>query len=146
MAWTGQRLKAYYSAGGILWVFCGAGILILPMNMSAFMYVLAIFVGIANALMMVCCSNPLLSFQILFSRALEFSLIFFLNVLSVLHHSFMVAVSFHMLIIIAGYWNKHAKCAGWRRSEWLCICLRNIELLGQNVMWDCRVCSPVISK
>ncbi|KAH9774737.1 major facilitator superfamily domain-containing protein 12 [Citrus sinensis] len=53
MAWTGQRLKAYYSAGGILWVFCGAGILILPMNMSAFMYVLAIFVGIANALMMV---------------------------------------------------------------------------------------------
>ncbi|KAH9710404.1 major facilitator superfamily domain-containing protein 12 [Citrus sinensis] len=53
MAWTGQRLKAYYSAGGVLWVFCGAGILILPMNMSAFMYVLAIFVGIANALMMV---------------------------------------------------------------------------------------------
>lgn len=63
MAWTGPRLKAYYSAGGILWAFCGAGIFILPRNMSAFMYVLAIFVGIANALMMVCCNNPLLSFQ-----------------------------------------------------------------------------------
>ncbi|KAJ6755456.1 MAJOR FACILITATOR SUPERFAMILY DOMAIN-CONTAINING PROTEIN [Salix purpurea] len=53
MSWTGQRLKAYYSAGGILWVFCGAGILFLPRNMSAFMYVMSVFIGIANALMTV---------------------------------------------------------------------------------------------
>ncbi|KAJ4711717.1 Major facilitator superfamily domain-containing protein 12 [Melia azedarach] len=53
MAWTGQRLKAYYSAGGILWVFCGAGILILPGSVSSSMYVISIFIGIANALMMV---------------------------------------------------------------------------------------------
>ncbi|KAJ6750574.1 hypothetical protein OIU85_001144 [Salix viminalis] len=53
MSWTGQRLKAYYSAGGILWVFCGAGILFLPRNMSAFMYVISVFIGIANALMTV---------------------------------------------------------------------------------------------
>ncbi|KAK4835903.1 hypothetical protein QYF36_016051 [Acer negundo] len=53
MAWTGQRLKAYYTAGGILWIFCGAAILILPRTMSAYMYVISIFIGIANALMMV---------------------------------------------------------------------------------------------
>ncbi|XP_011009644.1 PREDICTED: major facilitator superfamily domain-containing protein 12-like isoform X2 [Populus euphratica] len=53
MSWTGQRLKAYYSAGGILWVFCGAGILFLPRNMSAFMYVISVLIGIANALMTV---------------------------------------------------------------------------------------------
>ncbi|KAJ0094140.1 hypothetical protein Patl1_17309 [Pistacia atlantica] len=53
MAWTGQRLKAFYSAGGIIWIFCGAAILVLPRSMSAFMYVISIFMGIANALMMV---------------------------------------------------------------------------------------------
>ncbi|KAF9665461.1 hypothetical protein SADUNF_Sadunf16G0125200 [Salix dunnii] len=53
MSWTGQRLKAYYSAGGILWVFCGASILFLPRNMSAFMYVISVLIGIANALMTV---------------------------------------------------------------------------------------------
>lgn len=53
IAWTGQRLKAYYCAGGILWIFCGAAILILPRSMSAFMYFISIFIGIANALMMV---------------------------------------------------------------------------------------------
>ncbi|KAK2634759.1 hypothetical protein Ddye_029551 [Dipteronia dyeriana] len=53
MSWTGQRLKAYYTAGGILWIFCGAAILILPRSMSAYMYVISIFIGIANALMMV---------------------------------------------------------------------------------------------
>ncbi|KAJ7949075.1 Major facilitator superfamily domain-containing protein 12 [Quillaja saponaria] len=53
MSWTGQRVKAYYSAGAILWIFCGAGILILPRNMSAIMYAMSIFIGLANALMMV---------------------------------------------------------------------------------------------
>ncbi|KAL5760592.1 hypothetical protein ACOSP7_019106 [Xanthoceras sorbifolium] len=53
MVWTGHRLKAYYSVGGILWIFCGAAILILPRSMSAFMYLISIFIGIANALMMV---------------------------------------------------------------------------------------------
>lgn len=51
--WTGRFLKAYYSAGAIIWIFCGAGILLLPRSMSAFMYIISIFIGIANALMMV---------------------------------------------------------------------------------------------
>lgn len=55
MAWTGQRLKAFYSAGGIIWIICGAAILVLPRSMSSFMYVISICMGIANALMMVCC-------------------------------------------------------------------------------------------
>jgi len=53
IAWTGRRLKAYYSAGGIIWIFCGAAILLLPKSMSAFMYMISIFIGIANALMTV---------------------------------------------------------------------------------------------
>ncbi|KAJ4843550.1 hypothetical protein Tsubulata_007968 [Turnera subulata] len=53
ISWTGQRLKAYYSAGGLLWVFCGAGILLLPKSMNAFMYVMSLAIGIANALMVV---------------------------------------------------------------------------------------------
>ncbi|XP_015584626.1 major facilitator superfamily domain-containing protein 12 isoform X2 [Ricinus communis] len=53
ISWTGQRLKAYYSAGGILWMFCGASILLLPRSMSAFMYIISIFIGIGNALMTV---------------------------------------------------------------------------------------------
>ncbi|PON52394.1 Major facilitator superfamily domain containing protein [Trema orientale] len=51
--WTAQRLKAYFSAGGIIWVFCGAMILILPKSLNGFMYILSICIGIANALMMV---------------------------------------------------------------------------------------------
>uniref|UniRef100_A0A0A0K652 Major facilitator superfamily (MFS) profile domain-containing protein n=2 Tax=Cucumis sativus TaxID=3659 RepID=A0A0A0K652_CUCSA len=53
VVWTGQRLKIYYSAGGIIWMFCGAVILILPSSLSTFMYVMSTFIGIANALMMV---------------------------------------------------------------------------------------------
>ncbi|KAG6762114.1 hypothetical protein POTOM_032599 [Populus tomentosa] len=53
MYWTGQRLKAYYCAGGVLWVFCGASILFLPQSLSAFMYVISVFIGVANALMTV---------------------------------------------------------------------------------------------
>ncbi|PKI42106.1 hypothetical protein CRG98_037559 [Punica granatum] len=53
IAWTSRRLKAYYSAGAIIWMFCGAGIFLLPYNLSGLMYIIAIFIGIANALMMV---------------------------------------------------------------------------------------------
>ncbi|WCJ17598.1 Major facilitator superfamily protein [Euphorbia peplus] len=38
ISWTGERLKAYYAAGGIIWLFCGSCILILPQNMSSYMY------------------------------------------------------------------------------------------------------------
>ncbi|KAK6804163.1 hypothetical protein RDI58_001947 [Solanum bulbocastanum] len=51
--WTSQRLKGFYTAGGLLWVLCGIGILLLPRNMKAYMYILSIFIGIANALIMV---------------------------------------------------------------------------------------------
>ncbi|XP_011041985.1 PREDICTED: major facilitator superfamily domain-containing protein 12-like [Populus euphratica] len=53
MYWTGQRLKAYYCAGGVLWVFCGTSILFLPRSLSAFMYVISVFIGVANTLMTV---------------------------------------------------------------------------------------------
>ncbi|KAM3686376.1 hypothetical protein ACJW31_11G194400 [Castanea mollissima] len=53
IAWTGQRLKAYYTTGGIIWMFSGAAIIFLPRSMSAFMYIISIFIGVANALMMV---------------------------------------------------------------------------------------------
>ncbi|EXB75447.1 hypothetical protein L484_002669 [Morus notabilis] len=53
VSWTGPRLKGYFSAGGMVWVFCGVVILILPKSMSGFMYILSIFIGVANALMMV---------------------------------------------------------------------------------------------
>ncbi|WCJ41911.1 Major facilitator superfamily protein [Euphorbia peplus] len=53
ISWTGERLKAYYAAGGIIWLFCGSCILILPQNMSSYMYFISIFIGIANALMTV---------------------------------------------------------------------------------------------
>ncbi|XP_027339972.1 major facilitator superfamily domain-containing protein 12-like [Abrus precatorius] len=53
IAWTGRLLKAYYSAGCILWIFCGAVILLLSANMSYVMYIASIFIGIANALMTV---------------------------------------------------------------------------------------------
>lgn len=53
IAWTGRRLKAYFSAGGILWIFCGAVVFLLPRNMSYAMYIASVFIGIANALMMV---------------------------------------------------------------------------------------------
>ncbi|KAL1300184.1 hypothetical protein AAHE18_18G159800 [Arachis hypogaea] len=53
IAWTGRRLKAYYSAGCILWIFCGAVILLLTRNMSYVMYIVSVFIGIANALMTV---------------------------------------------------------------------------------------------
>ncbi|KAI3444920.1 hypothetical protein Pfo_001585 [Paulownia fortunei] len=53
ITWNSQRLKAFYSAGGLLWIISGAGILFLPSSMKAFMYILSIVIGVANALMMV---------------------------------------------------------------------------------------------
>ncbi|KAL0425532.1 UNVERIFIED_CONTAM: hypothetical protein Sradi_1088000 [Sesamum radiatum] len=62
VTWTGQRLKAFYSAGGLLWIISGAAILFLPSSMKAFMYILSIAIGIANALMMVRLTFPLHNF------------------------------------------------------------------------------------
>lgn len=53
IAWTGKLLKAYFSAGSILWIFCGAVIMLLTDRMSYAMYIVSVFIGIANALMMV---------------------------------------------------------------------------------------------
>ncbi|KAF8380064.1 hypothetical protein HHK36_027534 [Tetracentron sinense] len=53
ITWTSQRLKAFYTAGGILWIFFGAGILFLPSSMHNLMYLLSITIGVANALMVV---------------------------------------------------------------------------------------------
>lgn len=53
MTWNSQRLKVFYSAGGLLWMIAGVGILFLPSSMKAFMYLLSIVIGVANALMMV---------------------------------------------------------------------------------------------
>lgn len=51
--WNGKRLKAYYCAGGIIWIFCGVSVLLLPKSINSFMYAISIFIGIANALMLV---------------------------------------------------------------------------------------------
>ncbi|GAA0161959.1 hypothetical protein Leryth_025709 [Lithospermum erythrorhizon] len=51
--WTGQRVKAFYSIGGFLWICCGAVILILPSYLSYLMYIFSVLIGVANALMMV---------------------------------------------------------------------------------------------
>ncbi|KAE8672154.1 hypothetical protein F3Y22_tig00111851pilonHSYRG00109 [Hibiscus syriacus] len=53
IAWNEKRLKAYYTVGGILWIFCGIAIVLLPQSMSLFVYAISIFIGIANALMTV---------------------------------------------------------------------------------------------
>ncbi|CAN1314273.1 Major facilitator superfamily domain-containing protein 12 [Linum perenne] len=53
VSWTGRLLKAYFSVGGILWVLCGATIILLPCRMGVLMYIISAFIGIANALMMV---------------------------------------------------------------------------------------------
>ncbi|KAH0882258.1 hypothetical protein HID58_058354 [Brassica napus] len=51
--WNGKRLKAYYCAGGIIWMFCGVSILLLPRSINSFMYAISVFIGIANALILV---------------------------------------------------------------------------------------------
>ncbi|KAL0896412.1 hypothetical protein Bca101_080373 [Brassica carinata] len=51
--WNGKRLKAYYCAGGIIWIFCGVSVLFLPRSLNSFMYAISVFIGIANALILV---------------------------------------------------------------------------------------------
>ncbi|PNY11931.1 major facilitator superfamily domain-containing protein 12-like [Trifolium pratense] len=53
IAWNSKLLKAYFSTGCILWIFCGAVIMLLTKHMSYAMYIVSVFIGIANALMMV---------------------------------------------------------------------------------------------
>ncbi|KAF9596360.1 hypothetical protein IFM89_009708 [Coptis chinensis] len=53
MTWTGNRLKVFFTAGSVLWIFSGAGILILPSSMHNIMYLLSVTIGVANALMTV---------------------------------------------------------------------------------------------
>ncbi|GMH05898.1 hypothetical protein Nepgr_007738 [Nepenthes gracilis] len=53
ITWTHHRLKMVYTAGGALWILCGAGFLLLPQRCSGFMYILSVPTGIANALMTV---------------------------------------------------------------------------------------------
>lgn len=51
--WSGWRLKFFFTAGAILWVFSGAGIFVLPPSKHNYIYILSIIVGAANALMTV---------------------------------------------------------------------------------------------
>ncbi|MCL7042168.1 hypothetical protein MKW94_024233, partial [Papaver nudicaule] len=53
MKWTSSRLKACFTAGSIMWILSGAGILILPSSLHGFIYLLSVIIGVANALMMV---------------------------------------------------------------------------------------------
>ncbi|KAK9056062.1 hypothetical protein SSX86_027149 [Deinandra increscens subsp. villosa] len=53
LAWTGQRLKVFFSVGGVLWVLCGLTIFFMPSNMKNIMYILSFVIGIANALISV---------------------------------------------------------------------------------------------
>ncbi|KAL8192662.1 hypothetical protein R6Q57_027847 [Mikania cordata] len=51
--WTSQRLKVFFSVGGVLWVLCGSAIFFMPSNMKNIMYLLSFVIGIANALISV---------------------------------------------------------------------------------------------
>ncbi|XP_009142254.1 major facilitator superfamily domain-containing protein 12 [Brassica rapa] len=51
--WNGKGLKAYYCAGGIIWMFCGVSVLFLPRSINSFMYAISVLIGIANALILV---------------------------------------------------------------------------------------------
>ncbi|XP_026458139.1 major facilitator superfamily domain-containing protein 12-like isoform X2 [Papaver somniferum] len=53
MKWTSSRLKAGFTAGSIMWILSGAGILILPSSLYGFIYLLSVIIGVANALMTV---------------------------------------------------------------------------------------------
>lgn len=52
--WSGLRLKTFFTAGAILWIFSGLGVFVLPGRMHNLMYPLSMIIGAANALMMVC--------------------------------------------------------------------------------------------
>ncbi|KAG8079996.1 hypothetical protein GUJ93_ZPchr0007g5425 [Zizania palustris] len=51
--WSGWRLKNYFSAGAMLWILSGVGVVLLPSRMHNFMYALSVTIGVANALMTV---------------------------------------------------------------------------------------------
>ncbi|KAG8099564.1 hypothetical protein GUJ93_ZPchr0013g35842 [Zizania palustris] len=51
--WSSWRLKNYFSAGAMLWILSGVGIVVLPSRMHNFMYALSVTIGVANALMTV---------------------------------------------------------------------------------------------
>lgn len=53
MKWNSWRLKTFFTAGAILWIFSGAGIFILPSKLHNLMYILSVTTGVANALMTV---------------------------------------------------------------------------------------------
>ncbi|XP_076908209.1 uncharacterized protein LOC143564967 [Bidens hawaiensis] len=53
LTWTSQRLKVFFSVGGVLWILCGSAIFFMPSNMKDIMYLLSFFIGIANALISV---------------------------------------------------------------------------------------------
>ncbi|CAH1448803.1 unnamed protein product [Lactuca virosa] len=53
LTWTGQRLKVFFSVGGVLWILCGSAIFFMPSNTKKMMYLLSLVIGIANALITV---------------------------------------------------------------------------------------------
>lgn len=52
-SWTGARIKLFFSLGSSLWIMSGAAIYILSSSTQHFVYILAIIIGMANALMTV---------------------------------------------------------------------------------------------
>lgn len=53
LTWTGQRLKAFFSVGGVLWILCGSAIFFMLSNTKKMMYFLSFVIGIANSLITV---------------------------------------------------------------------------------------------
>ncbi|KAK3127508.1 hypothetical protein QOZ80_7AG0574330 [Eleusine coracana subsp. coracana] len=51
--WSSWLLKNYFSAGAVLWILSGLGIVFLPSSMHNFMYAISIIIGVANAFMTV---------------------------------------------------------------------------------------------
>ncbi|OEL22746.1 Major facilitator superfamily domain-containing protein 12, partial [Dichanthelium oligosanthes] len=51
--WSSWRLKLYFSAGAVLWILSGLGIVLLPSRLNNVMYAISITIGAANALMTV---------------------------------------------------------------------------------------------
>uniref|UniRef100_A0A0D6R0H1 Major facilitator superfamily (MFS) profile domain-containing protein n=2 Tax=Araucaria cunninghamii TaxID=56994 RepID=A0A0D6R0H1_ARACU len=53
LQWTSYRLKAFFTAGAVLWMFSGSILYILPSNMWSYIYFLSVVIGVGNALVMV---------------------------------------------------------------------------------------------
>ncbi|CAL5083707.1 unnamed protein product [Urochloa decumbens] len=51
--WSSWRLKLYFSAGAVLWILSGLGIVLLPSRLHNVMYAISVVIGAANALMTV---------------------------------------------------------------------------------------------